>query len=459
MIKHRQFVPEPWALRETELDLEMLAQSESLFALSNGHIGLRGNLDEGEPSGLPGTYLNSFYEVTPLPSSEPAYGVPQAGQRLVNVTDGKIIRLLVRDEPFDVRYGELLGHERVLDLRDGVLRRTADWRSPAGERVQVSSTRLVSFAQRAVAAILYEVTAVESSVRVVLESELLANEMLPMLAGDAREGSGAEARLQPRLHRLKDLGALLVHATSESGLVLAAGMDHILEGPDDTQTSSEATEDEARVLISADLEPGERLRLVKVLGYGWSSRRSEIAVADQVRGAALEARHTGWDGLLAEQRAYLDDYWSRADVEIDGDEQLQCAVRVSMFHCLQATARAEQRAIPAKGLTGTGYDGHTFWDTESFVLQLVTYTDPDAARDALQWRHATLDHARRQASRARPGGRRVSVAHDQGAGVLGLLAGRDRRLPRQRRHRRRDAALPVRDAGSGVRASRSGASC
>ena len=442
-----------------ELDLDVLAQTESLFALSNGHIGLRGNLDEGEPHGLPGTYLNSFYEVTPLPSSEPAYGVPQAGQRLINVTDGKIIRLLVRDEPFDVRYGELLAHERVLDLRDGVLRRTVDWRSPTGERVQVSSTRLVSFAQRGVAAILYEVTAVEASLRIVLESELLANEVLPKLAGDARDGFGAEARLRARFHRVKDLGAVLVHATPESGLVMAAGMDHILDGPDDTETSGEATEDEARILFSTDVEPGESLRLVKLLGYGWSSRRSEQAVADQVRGAVLEARHTGWDGLLSAQRAYLDDYWARADVEIEGDDELSCAVRVSMFHCLQATARAEQRAIPAKGLTGTGYDGHTFWDTESFVLQLVTYTDPAAARDALCWRHVDARGGPPPGWRAGRGGRRVPVADDQGAGVLGVLAGRDRRLPRQRRHRRRDPALPVRGRTTRSSSARSGLSC
>ena len=398
MISHPQFVPEPWAVRETELDLEMLAQTESIFALSNGHIGLRGNLDEGEPQGLPGTYLNSFYEVTQLPSSEPAYGVPQAGQSVVNVTNGKIIRLLVVDEPFDVRYGKLLAHERVLDLRDGVLRRRADWRSPAGLRVRVDSTRLVSFVQRAIAAISYEVVAVEAPLRVVLESELVTNEVLPGGAGDPRDGSGVAAPLEPLLERSRDLGALLVHGTAASGLVMAAGMDHVVDGPGGTETRTEATSDEARVLITADLDTGQSLRVVKFLGYGWSSQRSELAIADQVRGAALEAVHTGWDGLLAAQRSYLDDYWERADVELQGDHRLQCAVRTSMFHCLQAAARAEQRAIPAKGLTGTGYDGHTFWDTETFVLQLLTYTAPDAARDSLEWRRSTLDLARSRAA-------------------------------------------------------------
>ena len=155
MIRHRCFPAEPWAVRETELDISVLAQSESIFALSNGHIGLRANLEEGEPHGVPGTYLNSFYETHPLPYAEAGYGYPEVGHTLVNVTNGKIIRLLVDDAPFDVRYGRLRAHERVLDFRDGALRRRVEWVSPAGQAVWVSSVRLVSFVQRAVAAILY----------------------------------------------------------------------------------------------------------------------------------------------------------------------------------------------------------------------------------------------------------------------------------------------------------------
>jgi alpha,alpha-trehalose phosphorylase len=398
MISHPAFVLEPWAVRETELELAVLAQTESVFTLSNGHIGLRGNLDEGEPYGLPGTYLNSFYEVTPLPQAEGGYGYPEAGQRIVNVTNGKIIRLLVDDEPLDVRYGELLSHERTLDLRGGLLLREADWRSPAGARVQVRSTRLVSLVQRAIAAISYEVTAPEAPVRVVVQSELVCNEPIPMVAGDPRAGSTVGDALQPEFARDRDLGAVLAHSTVKSGLLMAAAMDHVIDGPAGLETNTESFQEEARVMIAANLQPGERLRVVKVLGYGWSSIRSQSAISDQVRGAVLEAKHTGWDGLLAAQRSYLDEFWDRADVEIHGDGELQTALRASMFHCLQAAARAEQRGIPAKGLTGTGYDGHTFWDTESFVLQLLTYTAPRSARDALAWRHATIDLARARAA-------------------------------------------------------------
>ena len=179
MIQHPAFAVEPWALRETELDLDVLAQAGSVFALANGHIGLRGNLDEGEPPGLPGTYLNGFYEQRPLPYAEAGYGYPEAGQTVVNVTNGKIIRLLVDDEPFDVRFGELRSHERMLDFRAGVLRRRAEWLSPAGKQVRVSSVRLVSFVQRAVAAVLYEVEPLDAPARLVVQSELVANEPMP----------------------------------------------------------------------------------------------------------------------------------------------------------------------------------------------------------------------------------------------------------------------------------------
>jgi alpha,alpha-trehalose phosphorylase len=398
VIPHPAFAVEPWSLRETELDLEVLAQTESVFALSNGHIGLRGNLDEGEPNGLPGTYLNSFYELRPLPYAEGSYGNPESGQTVVNVTDGKIIRLLVDDEPFDIRYGHLIAHERTLDFRAGVLLRRVDWTSPAGTSVRVRSTRLVSLAQRAVAAILYDVEALDMPLRVVVQSELIANEPgATTPTDDPRAASVLESPLRSEDFFHREAGAVLLHSTKRSGLRMGAGMDHIVEGTDGTGMTAESSPDVARVTVTADLAQGERLRLVKFLAYGWSSQRSVPAIRDQVAAALAEARHTGWDGLLAGQRAYLDAFWDRADVELEGDTELQQAVRFGLFHTLQAGARAEQRAIPAKGLTGPGYDGHTFWDTERFVLPVLTYTAPDAARDALRWRHSTLDLARERA--------------------------------------------------------------
>ena len=398
MISETAYTVEPWAVRERSLDLDLLAQSESVFALSNGHIGLRANLDEGEPHGLPGTYLNGFYEIRPLPYPEGGYGYPESGQTVINVTDGKIIRLLVDDEPFDVRYGTLHEHERTLDLRDGVLRRRADWSSPAGTRVRVSSTRLVSFAQRSIAAIEWEVEPVDGGTTVVVQSELVANEPLPVaMAADPRAAAELGNSLVVEYAAHRDLGAVLMHTTTHSNLRMAAAMDHRIEVPDGARISAESSDDLARVTIAASLEPGQRLRLVKFLAYGWSSRRSAPAVRAQVEAALQEALLAGWDGLVSSQREYLSSFWKCADVEIDGDDELQQAARFCLFHVIQAGARAENRAIAAKGLTGPGYDGHAFWDTEAFVLPALTYTIPDAAADALRWRHMTLDLARERA--------------------------------------------------------------
>ena len=397
MIQHPAFPVEPWAVRETELHLGQLAQTESVFALSNGHIGLRGNLDEGEPYGLPGTYLAGVYEVRPLPYAEAGYGFPEAGQTVLNVTNGKIMRVLVEDEPFDVRYGTLRSHERVLDLRAGVLRRTADWVSPTGTAVRVSSTRMVSFAQRAIVAILYEIEPLEQTIPVVVQSELIANEPLPDTEADPRAAAMQSAPLRSLYAAARETRAVLAHETTVSGLTVAAAMDHVIAGPEGTTASDESFEDLARVMVSAEVAPGTPLRVVKFLAYGWSRQRSMPSVRDQVAAALAEAHHTGWDALLAAQRAYLDDFWARSDVELEGDAELQQAVRFGLFHTLQAGARAEQRAIAAKGLTGSGYDGHAFWDTETFVLPVLTYTAPHAARDALRWRHATLDLARERA--------------------------------------------------------------
>ena len=432
---------EAWAVRETELQMDALATTESLFALSNGHIGLRGNLDEGEPFDLPGTYLNGFYESRPLPYAEAGYGYPESGQTIVNVTNGKLIRLLVDDEPFDLRYGELRHHERVLDLRAGTLERTVEWESPARRTVRVRSTRVVSFDQRAVVGIRYEIEPLDGPSRIIVQSELVANEEMPAQSADPRVAKLLQSPLVSEDCHIPDgnAGAVLVHRTRASGLRVGAAMHHLVEGPgvqlpsrdagntpasprgdrsgdggggdggDGSRTGPDGTQigwriqteieaDWARTTVSCSLQQGEKLVVTKFLGYGWSGSRSVPAVRDQVAGAVDGAVATGWADLLRSQRTYLDEFWAAADVVVEGDAEVQQAVRFALFHVLQSGARAEQRAIPAKGLTGPGYDGHVFWDTEQFVLPVLTYLRPSSVRDAIAWRHSTLGLAKERAA-------------------------------------------------------------
>ncbi|WP_205697426.1 glycoside hydrolase family 65 protein [Conexibacter sp. SYSU D00693] len=390
--------PEPWCLRETGVDRARLGRAESLFALSNGHLGLRGNLDEGEPRVVSGTYLNGFYESYPLDYGERGFGFAEDGQTVVNAPDGKIIRLVVENEPVDVERGTVEHHERELDLRAGVLRRQLRWRSAYGHRIEVRTKRMVSFLQRSVAAIQYEVEALDEPLWVTLQSILVANQDERSGGEDPRSARAIGDVLDPRLAVGGDRRAVLCHATKRTQLSVASGMDHVLDAPGDCRVSLDVEDDLARVTVSTRIEPGTPLRLTKFLAYHWSSRQTVEWLRDQVDASLEAALAEGWDGLADRQKRFLDDWWERADVELDGDPAVQQALRFALFHLIQAGARIEGRAIAAKGQTGTGYDGHAFWDTEAYVLPVLTYLEPRAVRDALEWRWSTLPQARERAA-------------------------------------------------------------
>ena len=456
----RPFTVEPWHVREPKLDMAAIGQVESVFALSNGHIGLRGNLDEGEPHATPGTYLNSFYEKRPLPYAEGGYGYPESGQTIINVTNGKLIRLLVEDEPFDLRYGELRHHERVLDLQAGTLTREVEWASPAGRAVQVRSVRMVSLTQRAIAAIRYEVEVLDAPALLVVQSELVANEQLPARdEADPRVEAALTDPLLSEQHGTHDNGAWLIHQTRQSGLRVAAAMDHEVEGPAKLKVTSEATEDIGRTTVITRLQPGETLTIVKYLAYGWSSRRSQPALHDQVRAALAAARFTGWDGLLAEQRGYLDAFWSHRRRR---DRRRRRAPAGRPARDLPRAAGGRARRAPRDRREGPHRRrlrrphvlGHR--DVQP-ARPLVPRPGGGGRRAAL----APVDPAAGLRARraARPRGRGVPVADDPRPGVLGLLARGHGRVPHQRRHRRRRRAATSPPPATPCSSARSGWSC
>ncbi len=388
-----------WQIREPELDIGDIGHAESVFALANGYLGLRGSLDEGEPVVSSGTYIASFFERFPLPHAEPGYGYPDLGQAMVNATDGKVIRLIVDDTPLDIRTGTLHSHVRVLDLQSGTLFREFDWSSPRGRRVRVTSTRLVSFDYRSVSAIRYEVTAVSHPVRVLIQSELIANE--PSGRHDVRDPRVShliESPLRAVAQERGTTGAILVHRTKQSDLTLATNMAHEVVTEVDTETFVETRPDWARTTVVAELEPGQSVQVTKYVAHATSATRSVPLLRSQVSAAISTARHVRWEGLLAAQRRYLGDFWADAEVEVMGSRKLTGMLRYALFQVLQAAARNEVAPIGAKALTGSGYSGHTFWDTEGFLAPVLAAVLPNACADVLRWRASVIDQARDRAS-------------------------------------------------------------
>jgi len=389
----------PWSIGLIGVDVDRLAHRESVFSLANGNVGWRGDLDEGDPHGVSGSYLNGVFEEHPMPYAEDGYGYPDSGQSVVAVPNGQILRLTVDDEPFDVRRGKLVHHEQRLDFRSGALTRIVEWVSPRRRTVRITSTRLVSLTHRAIAAVAYSVEAVDAEVTVTVQSEILANEPAPEMHPDPRVQEVLARPFESVGSAGAGTSATLVHRTRRSGIGVAVSMDHVVATSDSSpfDATTEASADLARTTLRATLAPGERLELVKYVGHEWSDALPTTGLRDRAEGAVADAVRDGWDELVRGQRARLDDYWACADVEIDGQPRLQQAVRFALFHVFQSAARAERRSAPGKGLTGIGYAGHTFWDFEAFVIPVLTSTAPEAAEQALRWRFETLDHARERA--------------------------------------------------------------
>ncbi|WP_291041810.1 glycosyl hydrolase family 65 protein [Herbiconiux sp.] len=393
---------EPWAVVADDITADDLPRVESLFAVSNGHVGWRATLDEGEPCATPGVYLNGFFEEHRMPYAEDGYGYPGSGQTVVEPINGTLLRITVGDDALDVRTGTVHEHRMRLDLRSGVATRTLDWTSPGGSRIRLTSTRLVSFARRSVGAIdltLESADAHGGPVPVVVRSELLADDDQPDGQDEPAIAAALVDPLEPIEHDVVDGLLRLAARTRRSRLTTASACAHLIGGAAGAAGALALASSPRRAYatVAATLTGGRPLRLTKIVAAEFSGERGSEALLEDVSSAALSALSAGWDDLVAEQRAALDEHWHDASLDVEGAPDLQTAARFALFHLLQASVRAEGR-IPAKGLTGRGYDGHAFWDTETFALPALSHLRPQAAAAALRWRHATLPAARDRAA-------------------------------------------------------------
>jgi alpha,alpha-trehalose phosphorylase len=374
-----------WQIAESGLAAERLGAAESIFAVGNGYVGVRGAPEQGAPAHDAGVVLNGFHETWPIEYPEDAYGLARTGQTIVAPPDGSVIRLRVDDEPLDLATARV---ERVLDMRAGVLRFEIEWETARGKRVLVRSRRLASLADRHLVAIDYEVVALDA-VRIAISSELVTHQP-EQTADDPRRGKGfADKVLVPLAAHAEGGRAHLQLATRESGLELACGMAHRV----DAEAVASAAGDAAAVVVEAELAAGESLRLSKFVAYQWGAR----ALPHLVERTLDRAVRSGYEAIEAQHRSVVEGFWARSDVEVDGAPDVQLAVRFNLFQLLQATAGGERHGVAAKGVTGRGYEGHYFWDTEIYVVPFLAHTTPDWARQVLQFRCDMLPAARERA--------------------------------------------------------------
>ena len=409
-LPHDVYPPDPWRMVERRFAGDHLDRAETVFAQSNGYLGVRGTFDEGRPHHLPGSFVNGFHETWPIEHAEDAYGLARTGQTIINVPDATVIELYVDDEPLYLPAARLPAYERVLDFRTGVLSRTMYWSTPAGKHVDIRTRRLVSLEHRHLMAIEYEVTLRDHEAPVTLASKLINRQGLgrtddqeaseEQLTDPRRARVLTDRVLHARVRESDGTRLLIGYETGRSALRLGVGVDHVIETDLDHDVSHTEDDDVARLVVSADARPGATIRIIKYVTFQWSRAVPPGELVARCHRTLDRAVRQGVDHLVARQRAHLDRFWDRADVEVDAGAAtpgLQQAIRWNLFQLAQASLRAEGTGIPAKGLTGQAYEGHYFWDTEIYVLPFLTYTHPRIARNLLRFRHGMLDRARARA--------------------------------------------------------------
>lgn len=401
---------DPWRLVEAQPDQTDLGVTETLFSVGNGYLGMRGNVAEGRDSHTHGTFINGFHETWQIRHAEEAFGFAKVGQTIVNVPDAKVVRLYVDDEPLLVSVADLLEYERSLDYRDGVLRRDMIWRTPSGKRVRIASKRMVSFAERHLAVIQFEVTMLDDHAPIALSSQILNRQdgedeyhvaSKAMGEGhDPRKAQGFTRRvLEPKLSGGDEaLGRVFLgYRCADSGMTLGVAADHQIETENTYSQHLRVEDDLAKLTYRIAAEPGKPILLTKMIAYHTSRGVPVRELADRCRRTLDRVCDAGVEQQFVAQRTWLDEFWERSDVEVSGHPEVQQAIRWNLFQIAQASARAEGVGIPAKGVTGSGYSGHYFWDTEIYVMPFLTYTNPELARNAMRFRHGLLDAARSRA--------------------------------------------------------------
>ncbi|MDZ7675042.1 MAG: glycosyl hydrolase family 65 protein [Acidimicrobiales bacterium] len=412
-IPRHRFPVEPWRLVETEHDARDRGLTETLFAIGNGYIGMRANPSEGREAHTHGTYLNGFHETWPIKHAEDAFAFAKTGQTIVNVPDAKLMKLYVDDEPLLLPEADLDHYERALDFRTGTSHREVLWTTPAGKRLRVRSERMISLAHRHLAVLRFEVELLEGSAPVVVSSQLLNRQdgEDEYHVTDAALGEGRDPRqsrtfddrvLIPQLQYHDDDGTtggevVLGYRCANSGMTLACAYRHLIETPCEYDVENVVGPDLAKTVFTIEAHEGETIVITKLVSYHSSRGIPAEELADRCHRTIERAAKTGVAQLQREQREWLDDFWARTDVELEGDDAAQQAVRWNLFQLAQASARTQEQGIAAKAVTGGGYDGHYFWDTEVYVLPCLAFTSPDAARKLLRFRWKMLDAARERA--------------------------------------------------------------
>lgn len=387
-----------WSISNQGLSAETLLNMESIFALGNGYLGVRGNFEEGYAdssiNSIRGTYQNAFHDVIEIPYGEKLYAFPGTQQKLINIIDAQGIRIYLgeEEEPFALTEERIVSYERNLHMDKGFSERNVHFRSDSGKELKLHFRRLVSFTHRELFAIELTLEPVNFTGKIKIVSGLNGDVSNYSNPNDPRVAAGHSKRLSVVGCGVQDEYLYVENATMTSGLHTACVTRHEWDGAWTTETGAQ----ELAGIVTATAQLTGTLRLTKWNVYTDTLRHQDALVQT---GIALQEglKSLSFADVLEQQHQYLQDFWKTSDVVIENDAQLQEGIRFNLYQLLQSAGRDPHSNISAKGLSGEGYEGHYFWDTEIYMLPVFLMTSPDLARQLLLYRYSKLEQARERA--------------------------------------------------------------
>ncbi|WP_158879771.1 beta-phosphoglucomutase [Rhodanobacter sp. L36] len=388
-----------WCLKQSGWQSETAARDETLFALANGSLGVRGGFEES-PSPTQGSFLAGVWERAPIHYHERHFGFARTTDTRVPVAEATAINIRLGDVRVDPMRGDVLDFQRTLHFREGRLSRSLRWRTEQGQTLELQAERLLPLAYSGLLCIRLRVTSIDYSGPIALESCLIGSHAAAKQGDDPRIGTDSYLSMRTTHAAASDVQADLVQRTGESAIGVACLQRHQVRGLEFSGAVAGILDEDARQSYSGHLDPGESVQIEKFVSYAWTRPQEEVddlALIEQAEGPLAIVMGAGFDALARDQANTCASFWDHADLAIDGDAASEQALKFNLFHLFQSAGRDGQSGIAAKGLTGEGYEGHVFWDSETFVLPVLAFISPALAKAGLLWRIRMLDGARNHA--------------------------------------------------------------
>jgi alpha,alpha-trehalose phosphorylase len=388
-----------YEIDDLKLDNYNLLLNESLFHNANGYIGVRSVFEEGYPAGymsVRGQYINGFYDFSKINQAEMLYGLVEEKQTMVNIADTQTINLFIEGETFSMFTGTVLASKRWLDMNRGVTGRQVVWRSPLGKEVEITILRMASFSQLPLFTIEYKIVPRNFSGEIVFESHHDGNVLNFGDLYDPRTAPEYAQYISPISCEIKLGVSYITSETTKSGLQVCSGVKNVLfSGPNERQFLID--NNNAVCQITAEATQGETVKMVKYSVFCDSIRYANCRL--QAAEEMEKAISVPMKEHYKRQKEYLERYWQNCHVNITGDPDIDIAMRFNLYQLDQSVSKDKFGNISPKGLSGEGYEGHYFWDTEMYILPYFTITNPSIAKNLIEHRHTTLDMARENAKK------------------------------------------------------------